>query len=510
MTAQRIDQLLALGEKLKNDVEESGKQNLDVFLTIWSSIELRLLDEDFDLVSACEPKTTVDLSVREGLVDIGRCYLAEDSRLPNDRNIAEQWLSIGAEWGSLMGQMLLLRLNIQSGRTAYDPRWLQAFRRWQAGEERSDYLWKDQNKRFDMMRSVAIELGLQAALGRQDAALAEEVLGIMRALPFDDLPLTGLQWQAERLLLRNEPAAEEPSRPILDSIVPGNDRKENQALERFKPLLRPLPLQTWSGSVSWAENLRREYPWMSRAMDMLENEWALRRVTGQPVLKFRPLLLVGNPGLGKTRFVQSLGEALGLPTAFMTLAGMNDNMMLKGTARGWSSARAGYLVEFMLENRLANPLVCLDEMEKIGTGRNNGRLWETLLTMLEPATASRVTDEFLLGPVDYSSVNWIATANDVADLPEPLRSRFTIIRVEEPAREDFDRILKNILQDIARDLGTEPWVLPSLHAQVVEELRRQFQRKPGSLRLLARTTRSLLQIEAKAQMDEEGALRRLQ
>ena len=509
MTAQCIDQLLALGEKLKNDVEESGKRNTDVFLAIWSSIELKLLDEDFDLVSAREPKSIVDLSVREGLVDIGRCYLAGDSRLPNDRNIAEQWLAIGAEWGSLMGQMLLLRMNIEAGRTAYDPRWLQAFQRWQAEEERSDFLWKNQNQRFSMMRPVAFGLGLQAAVGRKDAALAEEVLGIMQALSFDDLQLTGLKWQAEMLLLQNKPASE-PSRQILNSIAPGNDNKENQALERFKPLLRPLPLQTWPGSLSWTENLRREYPWMSRAMDMLENEWALNRVTGQPVLKFRPLLLVGNPGLGKSRFVQSLGEKLGLPTAFMTMAGMNDNMMLKGTARGWSSARAGYLVEFMLENRLANPLVCLDEMEKIGTGRNNGRLWETLLTMLEPATASRVTDEFLLGPVDYSSVNWVATANDVEDLPGPLQSRFTIIRVGEPAGGDFDRIFTNILKDIARDLGTEPWALPSLNPQVAGALRRRFQRKPGSLRRLAVITRSLLQLEAKAQMDEDGALRRLQ
>ena len=140
MTAQCIDQLLALGEKLKNDVEKSGKRGADVFLAIWDSIELRLLDEDFDLVSAREPKNIVDLSVREGLVDIGRCYLAGDSRLPNDRNIAERWLSIGAELGSLMGQMLLLRMNIEVGRTAYDPRWLQAFQRWQAEEERSDFL----------------------------------------------------------------------------------------------------------------------------------------------------------------------------------------------------------------------------------------------------------------------------------------------------------------------------------------------------------------------------------
>ncbi|MDA8375908.1 MAG: AAA family ATPase [Planctomycetia bacterium] len=509
MTAPYIDQLLALGEKLKQDVEESGKPGADVFLPIWSSIEQSLLDEDFDLMSAREPKSIFELSLREGLVDIGRCYLSDDGRLPNDQQVAEQWLMIGAEWGSLMGQMLLLKINIASGKTAYDPRWLQAFRKWQAEEKSADFLWKNQIKRFDKLRSVAFELGLQAAVALKDPTLAEEVLGFMQAISFDDLPLIGLQWQAELLLRQNDPAPEY-GRQILGNLTPGNDAKENQALSRFKALLRPLPLQTWPESPSWAEDLRREYPWMSPVMDRLENEWALRCVTGQPVLKFRPLLLVGNPGLGKSRFVQSLGEALGLPTAFLMMAGMNDNMMLKGTARGWGSARAGYLVEFMLENRQANPLVCLDEIEKVGTSKRNGRLWETLLTMLEPATASRITDEYLLGSVDYSAVNWVATANDVSDLPKPLRSRFTIIRVGEPEGGDFDRIFTSTLQDIARDLGTESWALPTLSPEIVEKLRRQFRRYPGSLRQLAVTTRSLLQLEAKAQMDEGGALRRSQ
>lgn len=509
MTVQHLDQLKALGKKLKYDVKESGLARAGIFLDIWNSIERRLEEENFDPLSIRTRHKMSDLRLCDRLVDIGRCYLPDDTRLPNERDPAEQWLSIGAAWGSFMGQMLLLRMQIEAGRTAYDPRWLQAFRQWQTAEEQSDLLWKEQKKCFSKMGSVAIELGLQAAVGTHDAALAEEVLKAMQAASVDDLRLTGLQWQAEGLLPQNQiPSG--PQRQILTTITPGNGDKENQTLERFRPLLYPLPLQVWPDSPSWAAHLRREYPWMSGVMETLEQEWALHRVTGQTVLKFRPLLLVGSPGLGKSRFVRSLGDALGLHTAFMTMAGMSDNMMLKGTARGWSSARAGYLVEFMLEHRVANPLVCLDEIEKIGMGQNNGRLWETLLTMLESSTASRVTDEFLLGSVDYAACNWIATANDIKDLPEPLRSRFTIIRVGEPAGKDFEPIFTNILDDIARDLGTESWALPSLNPQITYELRQKFQRKPSSLRALNVVTRKLLQLEAKAQIEDDGAMRRLQ
>ncbi|WP_158006534.1 hypothetical protein, partial [Acidithiobacillus thiooxidans] len=68
-------------------------------------------------------------------------------------------------------------------------------------------------------------------------------------------------------------------------------------------------------------------------------------------------------------------------------------------------------------------------------------------------------------------------------------------------------IFTNTLQDIARDLGTESWALPALPAEIVEGLRRQFRRNPGSLRQLGVTTRSLLQLEARAQMDNGTASR---
>ncbi|MBU2837693.1 hypothetical protein HF673_18625, partial [Acidithiobacillus thiooxidans] len=82
MTAPYKDQLLALGEKLKQDVKATGKKRSEGFLSIWNSIEPNLLDKDFDPMSARDPKTPVELSLREGLVDIGRCYLSNDDRLP--------------------------------------------------------------------------------------------------------------------------------------------------------------------------------------------------------------------------------------------------------------------------------------------------------------------------------------------------------------------------------------------------------------------------------------------
>lgn len=494
------DQLRILSEKLKSDVATVGKESSRVFLEIWGVIEEKIFNDDFDFIAVRNPACIYDLSFREGIVDIGRCYLPDDGRLPNEPNTAEQWLMIGAEWGSFMGQILLLKMGIDSGKTAYDPRWIQAFRHWQNADSDHDPIWKNQLRRFNDLPMVVFELGLRASISLHDAVLAKEVLDAMQKAEYTNITLAGIQWRAERLLQQKQKPSE-IEKVIVQSITTGNNTKENQALYRFRPLLCPLPLHVWPGIQTWSDGLTNEYPWMAHVIDGLNKEWALHRVTGHRALKFRPILLVGKPGLGKSRFVQKLGEVLGLPTAFIMMAGMNDNVILKGTSRGWDSARVGYLIEFMLENRTANPLVCLDEIEKVGTGTHNGRIWETLLTMLEPNTAAHITDEYLLGQVDYSAVNWVATANDVTALPEPLRSRFNIVHIGPPSGQDFDHIYVNILRDIARDLDADYHTLPSLHPSVVEKLRQQFQHNAGSLRKMNEIVRSLLQLEATSQLD---------
>ena len=94
MTTPYKDQLLALGEKLKQDVKAAGKKRSEVFLSIWNGIEPNLLDKDFDSMSARDPKTPVELSLREGLVDIGRCYLADDEFL---QGVCADTFRVGSE-----------------------------------------------------------------------------------------------------------------------------------------------------------------------------------------------------------------------------------------------------------------------------------------------------------------------------------------------------------------------------------------------------------------------------
>src|SRR3546814_467575 len=121
-----------------------------------------------------------------------------------------------------------------------------------------------------------------------------------------------------------------------------------------------------------------------------------RRRHGSIRLGMPPLLLVGKPGTGKTRFAQRLSELLGTPNTVINMAGMRDVNLLKGVSRGWASNRPSRIIEFIQQTNVANPLFILDEVDKAEVGtHDNGNPYNVLLDLLEPGNARRYTDMYL-------------------------------------------------------------------------------------------------------------------
>ena len=111
--------------------------------------------------------------------------------------------------------------------------------------------------------------------------------------------------------------------------------------------------------------------------------------------------------------------------------------------------------------------------------------------MLEPASASRLPDDFLLGEVDYSHVNWLCTANDITHMPSPLRSRLKIIEVAGPRAEHFDVVYSNLRHEFATEFGVRVEMLPQLDVDAIEAMRTGFARAPN-MRVLARVLKDAL------------------
>lgn len=359
-------------------------------------------------------------------------------------------------------------------------------RLWTPAEREEVSSWKRDRRRLfaiakDWMRCGTIKQGRATAeVQRNDSAFFEEAnLLLSRAyMGADKAPGSGQAQARARMGRRSTSFQSEP-----DVLTDGCKRvlkqgtKFSRQLEKegWDRLTKPLPLRG-STSPDAITDLSREFPWMTDAIDRLRFDFNLSRVSNSHAagLKVRPMLLVGPAGTGKTRFVRRLAELVDVPLRTVNCGGSADNRDLAGSASVYSDAEPSAVLRAMRDTGCANPLFLVDEVEKASRSRRNGRVIDTLLSMLEPETSRQWFDECLCVPADLTAVNWILTANDIDGLPEPLMSRLTIVRVPIPAGEHLPSILDNLKREIAQEFGVDVFALPDLLPEVEDALSKAF------------------------------------
>lgn len=271
------------------------------------------------------------------------------------------------------------------------------------------------------------------------------------------------------------PAVDPAGRVVFAGPMPvPTDRELRDALKPYESLLDvPLPCIPAPDYEALARRLTDLFPWMRSAIDNVRQQTMLAYIHGQP-FGLRPLLLVGPPGIGKTEFVRELARQADLPMAIIQIGGMSDSMDLRGSARGWGNTQPGRIVQTIAHYIKANPLILLDEIDKEAESRRNGRSTETLLGLLEPASAAHWRDDCLQVSCDLSGVSYIATANSIAHLDSALLSRFQIIEVSPPKRNEREVLLDNIIRRQAARYGIDPQHLPDFPDEIRDRLLREF------------------------------------
>jgi hypothetical protein len=227
-----------------------------------------------------------------------------------------------------------------------------------------------------------------------------------------------------------------------------------------------------------------EFPYASSVID-----FALADLVGRTTVRLRPLLLVGDPGGGKSRFARRLGEVLGL-SVWREDASRADGAVFAGTDRRWYSAEPCHPFLAVAAGRIANPLVLIDELEKSGTRSDYGRLWDCLLGFFEIETSARFPDPALQTNLDLSQVSYVATANSVDPLPGPIRDRMRVVTFPKPSADDLDALLPAVIADLARERGLDQSWMPPLDG--VEYAAVTVNWRGGSARRLRRIVEAVL------------------
>ena len=253
----------------------------------------------------------------------------------------------------------------------------------------------------------------------------------------------------------NEEAKAEATKVVNRLKGEGQQSAETGMLYEYLDFLTSLP---------WKKEPAEQIDLDEAAEILEEDHFGLDKVKGRIVQQIAVmnlqkkqtgsiLLFVGAPGTGKTSICQSIAKALGRKYVRVSLGGARDEADIRGHRRTYIGAMAGRIMDSIHKAGVTNPVMVLDEVDKLYASYN-GDPASALLEVLDPEQNNTFTDHYMKVPYDLSDVMFICTANTTDTIPEPLLNRMEVIRFNGYSEvEKFQIARRHLLPRVMNDTG---------------------------------------------------------
>ena len=245
----------------------------------------------------------------------------------------------------------------------------------------------------------------------------------------------------------------------------------------------------WLTQIPWGQRSAENFG-IKNAMTVLdEDHYGLKDVKDR-ILEFiavgklrgtvegKILCFVGPPGVGKTSIGKSIARALNRQYYRFSVGGLTDVAEIKGHRRTYVGALPGRVIQALKKCQTENPLILIDEIDKIGRGYQ-GDPSSALLELLDPEQNSSFLDHYMDVPVDLSKVLFVCTANMTDTIPRPLLDRMEVIRLSGYVSDEKKAIADRYLAPAAKELAGLKGADVTLSDEAIDELIKSYARESG-------------------------------
>ena len=328
---------------------------------------------------------------------------------------------------------------------------------------------------------------IQSELGEQDvSAEVDEYREKIEALGLPQEHTEKLLKEADRLSKMSSTSAESGViRTYLDTVL---DLPWNQTTKEQHDLARAQRI------------LNRDHYGLEKVKERILEFLAVKKLA--PELKGQVLCLAGPPGVGKTSIARSVAEAMGRNYVRLSLGGVRDEAEIRGHRKTYIGAMPGRIMNAMAQAGSCNPLMLLDEIDKMGNDFR-GDPASAMLEVLDIEQNSTFRDHYIELPFDLSDVLFVTTANDLGNVPRPLLDRMEVIELSSYTSEEKVQIAKHhLLQKQMEKHGLTRGTL-SISEETLHAVISGYTREAG-VRRLVQLLAKLCRKAAKRIADGEG------